>query len=286
MNALVALLRRLWDAAPTTTDRIISTDARRQACLHAAICARIVILYLMMSGSYIGGYANLTSEITDNGEVGKRITEFRFLWPRLILMQLTSAVALGWLAHRLSNRPLERSRWRAALRALGILTVGFVIGALAKQLGARNALVPCGHVLEFLQRNDQTYSSGGGPLGSPDFETIATGVFTAVSLLLTVRFLQTDGFPTRSEAFFKSLAIALYTCACYALVFTLYHVLIGAGWLVKEDHFLSPCIFKYQFPHPERIALVFVCVFLNTAILSILLWGYSRPSRDQRIGTA
>jgi hypothetical protein len=194
-----------------------------------------------------------------------------------VLMQLMSAVLFGWLLHKFSLPVTKRGRISLLFKRTSIFLIGFVIGVLAKQGGARNALVPCGVERTFIQQNDEVYTTVGGPLGSPDFETIANGVFMAISLIMLVRLLEDHRIPPRSQTIIRSSVIALVSSAGYALVFCIFHVLVNAGVVELEGHWISPCLFKYQFPHPERIGLVFIVVFSKALLLNLLFWVNSRP---------
>lgn len=243
---------------------------------------------------------------------GTPIGLFRRLWPLMVFLGTASGCMAGWLCSRnalsiRTERGRSGSRHRL-LQAVVLFVCGFFILIAVHQLPSRDALVICGQAKNYLRdpltdeplrlldpmthqpivdpstgQFEQDFRLGGGPLGEPDFETLASGVMGGACFLFLARALARfkRRAPTRLEAIGAAIRVALVGAFSWGAMYALFlaldiSIFQSKSQEIRRGIFLKPyivdrCVFVADFPHPERVFVyvLFALCFVMAILLAI-----------------
>ncbi len=189
-------------------------------------------------------------------------TLFSHLWPIIILNGTLAGALSGWLCSRVGLMLFHSHKKSLTILLKSVLLLcGFIISVLVQQLSARNALAPP-------VWNESLGRFTGGPLGEPNFETIATGVIGGVYFLSLALALVPKTQPLPKSWLFTGIKTTVPGVVAWSAVYSIYSILITLHWL--PQYFIpwkTAAIFIVDFPHPERVVLYIVFCFLYTSII-------------------
>jgi hypothetical protein len=181
----------------------------------------------------------------------------------LLLFQIIAGAFLGYFCcyTAASNSKVSKN--------LLLFILSFVVIVILRQCMARDAWVLPG-TRTYIDQNGHV-RSGGGILGEPDFETLATGFMGAFVILLLVRAFRKNRLIALVKKDTLVLIIKSIICGIVAwgCMYGIYIILVERLQLIdKGDYLVDPSIFIVDFPHPERpvfamaIYLIYVLSFL------------------------
>ncbi len=282
----------------------------KKACMWggsiAGFFGSILILLLYISHNKdLAGYPKLDPE------------QFKLQVIMLVfLFQILLGTFLGWLCGNFSTK-IESTNKRH-LNRIFYLSFIFIIGFLSifflRQLMARDALIlpnkhysginefselnngkPCKIDADFLalykENKDTSWHvkyirPGGGYLGEPDFESLATGLAGAIVFLILVLRLSKLFKPGHSKNKILSLkGIILITLqaaflgfVCWIAVYGIYLILIRNCILSKFGVIYARWVFTFDFPNPQRFLLVFLlcALYLFSFFFMIRMFSVSK----------
>jgi hypothetical protein len=242
----------------------------------------LTILYMKLSASPPSPPpSGSTVEVT--GYAAMKVQDFlEQIFPVLLLLQTITGAILGYLCSRFSWQRKKLS----ILQGLFLFVSAFLILTLFRQAMARDALRPFG-TWPIYSENGEFIRWGGGILGEPDFETIATGAFAAVGFLLLVVSLRKlkCKVPNLKSAFAILYLTTIGGAVAWTLVFLVYKVCLNFEWVQYGKVLIRSDIFIIDFPHPERPILAMVLNFLFILALLIAIYYFSevkKPSSRNR----
>jgi hypothetical protein len=251
-NFVMNIIKRLKEKIKHPKDRELAIDRKRfsKAGTTGGTIAGLIGSLVIIAKPDMSGYWNISEAF------------YRTLWTGIIFFQIAGGMFAGWLCARFALT----QRLTKLQRTL-VFLVGFAIIFLVHQLAARDALVPVGKYLE------KDGSWGGGPLGQPDFESLATGLMGGMSFLLLVIALQREKVLTMGRAIMATFLIATIGTFLWSMIHIVFKVLISYHIIVEKDFIISPAFFKFEFPHPERSVIVAIlsCIYLLSIFISIRL---------------
>lgn len=96
----------------------------------------------------------------------------------------------------------------------------------------------------------------GGPLGEPDFESLAFALAGGFGLLVVGFSLRRAQVPKPDTIVGIVKDVTVYASAGFGLVVLAYRLLLGLGPVCQHQVLLAPWIFIVDFPHPERWFIV------------------------------
>ncbi|MBN1561121.1 helix-turn-helix transcriptional regulator [candidate division KSB1 bacterium] len=193
-----------------------------------------------------------------------QMISFRTLWPLMVFFGSAFGALAGFLCCRYAL--LYSSQMRSSRRYLYgalLFNLGFVIAFLMQQLAARDAFGPPG----WYTFHDRI---GGGPLGEPDFESLASGLLGGTYFLFLSRYLARQQSYHYRDLLLTSIKVTLPGVVVWSLVYLLY-VLASAVGILHEDYvpWRSSAIFIVDFSHPERVLLhTVICTVFAAIILT------------------
>ncbi len=254
-----------------TKDRLGRKIEREQfamAGFRGGICAGFFATLIIAVIRYASG-TNETILATgyENIDFKKFIRE---IFPLLFLFQISIGALLGWLC---CATAITKNKSRSVL----LFLISFFVIVLFRQLMARDAWHFPG-TFPFMDKAS-SIRMGGGPLGEPDFETIATGIVGAIGFLILAKTFQRTNLnvPSIKETPGIILKITIYSIAVWCSVYLIYRLLVSTI-LQQGDHFISTSIFVFDFPHPERpiFAALLCVVYTYCIIASIKYQSYKK----------
>lgn len=215
---------------------------------------------IALSGALAGCISSITTLSLPffNGYDG---TPARELYPLIFFVQVSIGWIAGWLCGDYALNYTHRNDWGVLARLFMGSFVGF---AIMRQVAVRNALVLPGKG-----------PLGSGPFGTPDMETIATAFSCALGLVYCALFLRQARVPTFKTSIIVSIQISLIAGISFAFIYLVYRILLNNGLVAEGYYFISPAVFSFKFPHPERIYLTSIIAALYTlTIFNFLRWTY------------
>ena len=112
-----------------------------------------------------------------------------------------------------------------------------------------------------------------GFFGQPDFETVAISLSICSCLFLFMRITARGAHRSTSDIFIHSSIVTLACGTVFFAISTAYNLLVSEGLLDPTSYFISPAVFSFRFPHPERLPLIcfmiFTQVFLTLRFLGV-----------------
>ena len=201
---------------------------------------------------------------------------------------LTGGIA-GWLCCWFAiamNRTYQKFKTRLLFEILFFVT-GFIIIALAHQLPARDALRKPG-TYKVIDDVTGKKRPAGGPIGEPDFETVATGLVGGFGFLILARGLCRIRNPKDKVIYAIAIHTTVVGVTIWSFVYVIYEVLLNFE-ILEHGYapFGSTAVFRVDFPHPVRALLfILICllyIFPVTTTISIMVKKEKPglPVRDQ-----
>lgn len=217
--------------------------------------------------------------------------------------------SLGWPSYGTRKKRIKDTSYFFL-----VFVLGFVIIIISRQVMARDALCPSNYRLHLNKSDfdslkktpcidasfmskfnvDTTADSvkgkyfrlGGGILGEPDFETLATGIMGGIgflTLVLSLLKLSNGSVPTKGALFSVAGKSTILGLIGWLSIFLIYTVLLRFCFIQKYGFIYQRWFFIFDFPHPERMYLVALLCFLYvfTILLSIRL--LSKPKPDNKL---
>ena len=125
---------------------------------------------------------------------------------------------------------------------------------------------------------------GGGLLGEPDFETLATGLMGAFVILFLVQAFRKNKLAvfTKTITFGLTFKMIIYGLLAWGLIFGIYTLLTDRlGVIHKGDYLIARYFFTIDFPHPERpiFAIAMYMVYVFCFIISIQYRIHNKKER-------
>lgn len=102
-------------------------------------------------------------------------------------------------------------------------------------------------------------------IGTPDFESIAV----ALAMVMSAYVLKTKLSKGRILRWYNAVQIGFIGSLSFFSIYLLFRILVGSKILVKDEYWISEYLLTYDFPHPERIGLVFIMIFLFVLFYTI-----------------
>jgi len=244
---------------------ILTENNFRKACILGGIIAGLIGAIIIFISFKINS-SNWTGY--DNIDVHKFQSKVIIL---IFLLQPILGFCFGYLLSVISwPSPNASKRMKSFRFRILIFFFGFILMIILRQLMTRDAWVCPLHYKETDGR------MGGGPLGEPDFETLATA-FAGGSAFLILSYTLLRAFQLPYKRIKLSLnrtmleiagLSALLALFAWISVFILYKILENLG-LIPDKTIIPTWVFNFEFPHPERA--MFICLMSFIYILSTLL---------------
>lgn len=196
----------------------------------------------------------------------------RDVFTPLLFFQIISGGLLGFFC---SYNIVTRSKLSNNLL---LFMLSFIVIVVLRQSMARDAWFWPGTYLNIDESGN--VRKGGGILGEPDFETLATGFMGAFVISFLVRAFRKN----QLSSFVKKDAFVLISktivCGLLAWCFTyaIYIILVKRLQLIdKGDFLIDPSIFIVDFPHPERplFAMALYLIYVLSFLYSIRFHYYN-----------
>ncbi len=254
-------------------EKVIDAKKFIRAGFRGGICAGFFTAIIIAVMRYASG-TNETPLATGYEKIsfGKFMRE---IFPLLLLFQIFSGALIGWLCCFVA---IAKNKFSSGII---LFMISFIIIILLRQAMTRDALYLSG-TYAFNDRFGNV-RMGGGPLGEPDFETIATGIMGAIGFLILAKVFQKTNLkvPTLKEAFGIILKTIIWGISAWCLVYVIYLLLISTI-LHRGNYFISTSIFVFDFPHPERLifAALLCMVYTYCIIASIQYQAYKKEVSD------
>lgn len=213
---------------------------------------RVYVKIIALAGALAGCITSIItlSLYTFNGFDGIPPRE---LYPLIFFVQVAIGWMIGWLCGNFVVNYADKNNWGNKVYLFISSFVGF---AIMRQIASRDALLLPG---------EGQY--GGGPLGEPDMETVAAAFSCAWGLVSCATFLGKVKIPSFQMSLLESAKIALIAGISFASVYLVYRVLLNSGLVEYEAYLISPAVFSFEFPSPERIYLTFMIAGIYTFII-------------------
>lgn len=162
----------------------------------------------------------------------------------------------------------------------GMLGLSLAIGSyawiLVRSTGPRNffrwfhATLPLLFLSAFITR--QLFVGNGwlvrgagadGPLGKPDFESVAISLAICLHIRLMLGTFARGPVASMSARFLRATFISLACGTVFFTISTTYNILVSTGNIDPAGYQLDPRFFSFRFPHPERLPLICFMVFAH-----------------------
>lgn len=229
---------------------VFDEQVLKKSGLHGGALAGFCLALFVILFKKVSGFSSFPS------------TLFSHLWPVIVLNGTLAGALAGWLCSRFGLM-IFHSKTKSGMLLLKsvLLLCGFIISVLVQQLSARNALTPP-------VWNDALERLTGGPLGEPNFETIATGVLGSVYFLSLALTLSPKTNPPKNSFLLTAIKTTVPGIVAWCAVYSVYFILITSQWIPKYYiPWKFAAVFIVDFPHPERVVLFIVFCFLYTSII-------------------
>lgn len=185
-----------------------------------------------------------------------------------IFTNVLSAYLIALMAIKLYNNKMPKSEQVLTLVAC------FILLCIFRQIGARDALVIPGA----LAVDNSTNGAYGGPLAEPDFEMIAAVSSYMLAMLVFIKLLSEKLLISWKQTITIAIKSAMIAGLSFALQHLLYLMLFQSGNF-ESTYFISPAVFNYKFPHPERLPILVIFVFISILTISYMLrWRFRNSS--------
>jgi len=95
-------------------------------------------------------------------------------------------------------------------------------------------------------------------IGTPDFESIGV----ALAMIMSAYMMKSKLSSKQKLNWYNALQIGFIGSLSFFAVYLLFRLLLGFEVIVKDEYWISEFLLTFDFPHPERIGLVFIMIFL------------------------
>jgi hypothetical protein len=295
-------------------NREITKKNLKNACVFGGIIAGfvgalIIFILYMTHHPYWIGYGNMNPAYV----TPERIVLF-------FLLQMFVGVFLGWLCgHFTFTKANSSENWiKRYSHIFLILISAFVSIIFFRQLMVRNALrepntfpyeiddlrlltdnskciderfIKLYHLNTDTSLHSKFVRMGGGYLGEPDFEMLATGLAGSTAfLILIVNLAELFKIGVQSKRYILSTRrmilitakAAFFGFIAWISVYGIYLFLTETCIIYKFGFIYARWVFSFDFPHPERFLFVFVLcgIYLISMLISIQIYSVPKENGD------
>ncbi len=252
---------------PNNANAIITANASDPFIIGDSFDRNDYIRALVVGGG-LAGVVTATITLILKDEIGLRYVHLPHILesavPLIYLSQLSSGVLGGWLSGKAIMRLAAEPDQKKRLKWLVIyFCIGLVLFAVIRQMATTSSF----------------YRDGGGLLGKPDLETLATSLSCAGGVILIAKFLSSSPWPDLSLRIrFSIFSSAIFGVLFFAGTYWMYLVLKGFGVIpVNECNCLiNTGWFNFQFPRPHRILFVIPFGFIHLMLVTSAVGFYRK----------
>lgn len=113
-----------------------------------------------------------------------------------------------------------------------------------------------------------------GVFGKPDLETTAIAMAFCLCIGMFLMALRRAPPLSGPARLLQATIISLSCGTVFFAISTAYNILVTEGMIDPEGFFLSPAVFSFRFPHPERLPLICFMIFVQIYLTLTLVAGY------------
>lgn len=247
--------------APLYTSNLstrVNLGAYKRMLIWTGLASGFVTASVTILAYQLTGYHNLSSGLSIDQVV-----------PLVFMSQMLCGGVAGWLIgitlDKLRNTDTLR---RSVLIWIGVCLSSFVLFFILKGIASRDSLLVSGNLAHYI-------------LGEPNFENIATALAGMAGIVLVVKTLKNNLFPSLKHRLKIALVGGLLGGVIFGFILILFNLSIAMGWLQEYDVFISPGIFKVSFGRHYRLPFFVILGFLYVLVtLSAVFWVKPDPVQD------
>ncbi len=222
----------------------ILLEVRKKSFYTGIISGLIAVLIMFIPSGFIG-YSNYNEEIY--------VLPLEILFIKIFVVYAILGGLMGYLPTVLAISKEGKSRKK--IHPGIVFCIGFITTLVLIQLKARDALVP----VDFYVDPNNPLIKWGGPLGQPNFESIANGMVGGILMLALYQIIIEHKMSDRQLILYRAFKTAILTTVVYGLIYIVFLLILRFNILtLGSEPFGTGAVFKTQFPHPERFYIVFL----------------------------